>query len=256
MRLLIITLLLIFSIQAHSCSCATIPLRDNLLSAQFVATAKILDITEDASDKNYHNIEIGIIDLYKGKAVKILKIYSALMSSCAFYAEKNSTWLIFASTFNGVLSFGYCSGSVQVDRKFNEIEYPGLTSKYKSTIDLKLSVLSWLKKKKIDLLNKHQIQVNRSTKRIEELKGYHGKTKDFAIIEYALEKDLKLKKAKLVKKFKNNILNKDLIKSSADEFKAYHKTLKEIPEPTKLYVIYYFYPQEGTDRSFLSRWDL
>lgn len=255
-RLTIIILLSIISIKTYSCKCGPITLQDNFNSAEFVATAKIIEIKPDSLNKDLHNIEIEIINLYKGEKPSRLSIYSMLNSSCAFYTEKSTTWLIFARKFNGILSFGYCSGSLQIDRKFDESNYPGVTSNYKSSIDLKLSVLNWIKQNKINLKNNLQIQVSRSSKRIEDLKGYKGKNKDFAIVEYTLEKNFSLKKVRLAKKFKNNSLNNALKKASADEFKASHKSLKTLPQPVKLFAIYYFYPQERNDKSFISVWDV
>ena len=178
-----------------------------------------------------------------------------LNSSCAFYPDKNSTWLIFANTFKDVLSFGFCSGSIQIDKNFDETKYPGLTANYRSGVDLKISALNWIKDNKIDIQNKYQIETIQS-KLVDELKGYKGENKDFAIIEYSLEKDFTLKNVKLIKKFNNSRLSNLLKKVSANDFKAYHKTLKYLPQPTKLFVIYYFYPEEGSSKSFISIWDV
>lgn len=255
MKLLFTILLSVIALKSYSCRCISRALQDNFNSAEFVAAAKIIEITADTLNSDYHIVEIEMVNLYKGEKLDRLRIHSMLNSSCAFYTEKNSTWLIFASTFNGILSFHYCSGSVQLDQKFDEIEYPGLTAKYKSDVAFKLSVLNWLKENKIDIQNNYQIQVERSTKRISELKGYKGGNRDFAIVEYSLEADFTLKKVKLIKKFKNKRLSRALKNASADGFKAYHKTLKEIPKPTKLYAIYYFYPEERNYKSFLSASD-
>lgn len=69
---------------------------DRVANAEFIATAKILRITPDEENPNLHNIEIEIVDLFKGKNTPNLKIYSALNSSCAFYTPENTSWLIFA----------------------------------------------------------------------------------------------------------------------------------------------------------------
>ena len=58
---------------------------------------------------------------------------------------ENSVWLIFAQIDNkGNLSFGYCSGSIQIDKNMISKEYPNAEINRKKSIELKLSVLKFL----------------------------------------------------------------------------------------------------------------
>lgn len=255
-KLVVLFLFVIVSIEVFACKCSTPGLTDNFKNSEFVATAKIINIQPDTTNQDYHNIEIEIIDLYKGVAIKKLKIHSILNSSCSFYTEKNSTWLIFASTFNKILSFGFCSGSIQLDRKFDLAEYPNLDVNYKKTNDLKLEVLKWLNQNNITLQNEFDVSVIRDVNCYNTLKGFKGKDKDFAVLEFEINEELKIGNVKLDKKFKNAKLSKEILKCSKGDIKISHKTLKTLPRKTKLYAIYYFYPADPTNKSFVSNYDL
>lgn len=255
-KIVLLSLFIIASIHVFACSCSPTSLTDNFKSSEFIATAKIINIQPDTTNQDYHNIEIEIIDLYKGIALKKLKILSTLNSSCSFYTEKNSTWLIFASTFNKILSFGFCSGSIQLDRKFDLAEYPNLDENYKQSNDLKLDVLKWLKQKNISLQNEFGVSLTRDINCYDNLKYYKGKNKDFAVLAFEINEDLTIGSVKLDRKFKNAKLSKEILRCSKGDIKISHKTLKTIPRKTKLYEIYYFYPEEDGNGSFISTYDL
>ncbi len=53
-------------------------LNERISSSDFIVKAKIKKIWIDNRDKYLHNIEIEILDLYKGVATKKLKIYTQL----------------------------------------------------------------------------------------------------------------------------------------------------------------------------------
>jgi hypothetical protein len=255
-KLLILVLFLIASIHAFACSCSHINLADNFKRSEFVATAKIINIQPDEKNKDYHNIDIEIIELYKGEKLKSLKIYSVLNSSCAFYTEKNSIWLIFASTFNNLLSFGFCSGSTQIDRKFDPIEYPTLNARYKTSIDLKINVLKWLKQHQISLKNEFEVDIIRATDCYGALKGFEGKKKDFGVVAFQINENLLVDEIKLIKSFHNKKLSKEFLKCSKGDIKISSKNFKSLPKKTTLYAIYYFYPSEEGNDSFITIYDL
>ncbi len=249
-------LLLTGSLQALACKCARVGLADAFKQSEFVATAKVMSITLNKESEQYHNIEVELINVYKGENITKLKIYSAQRSSCAFYTEENSIWLIFANKKDGILTFGYCSASVQIDRQFNLIEYPKLDVKYKSSIDLKLSVLDWLKRSEISLKDEFTLEVVRATDCYQLLKGFDGKKKDFAVVSFEINRDLSVGQIKLVKKFDNKKLSRAFLRCAKGDIKVSHQTLQTLPNKTTLYAIYYFYPREANDKSFVTQYDL
>ncbi len=253
---MLLIFLLTFSFNSiYACSCARTALDEKFRSNDFVALAKIIEVLPDKKDKEYHNIEIQIISLYKGEQVKKLKIHSWLSSSCAFYTEKNSTWLIFAYNYNGELRFGYCSGAVQQDQKFDLVKYPDADVRHKENLDLKLAVLSWIKKSKMSFKNQHELSVWLPKENLEVLRNFNGTKSDFAVVEYEIAEDIKLRKTTLLKGFNNKKLSAMLLSQLKKAVKVNHRTLKELPEKTKVYGIYYFYP-EGPYESFVSTYDL
>ncbi len=249
-------LLLIVTLNSFACKCSNVGLADAFKQREFVAMAKIISITPNKESEQYHDIEVELIDVYKGEKITKLKIYSALHSSCAFYTEVNSTWLIFANKKEGILTFDYCSASLQIDKKFNLIEYPNLDVKYNSTINLKLAVLDWLKRSEISLKDEFTLKVVRATDCYQLLKGFDGKKKDFAVASFEINMDLSVGQIKLVKKFDNKKLSRAFLRCAKGDIKVSHQTLDTLPSKTKLYAIYYFYPKEANEKSFVTHHDL
>ncbi|RZK57333.1 MAG: hypothetical protein EOO87_03175 [Pedobacter sp.] len=254
-KTLLIFLLTVSFHTIYACICAGTSLDQKFRTNDFIALAKIIEVTPDEKDKEYHNIEIKIINLYKGEQVKKLKIHSFLNSSCAFFTEKNSTWLIFAHKYDGDLVFGRCSGAVQEDKKFDLEKYPTLNVKHTNSLNLKLNVLGWIKRNKITFDNKYGVNVWLPKENLETLRNFNGNESDFAVVEYEITKGLKLGKKRLLKGFNNNKLSAKFLKQLKSSVKISHKTLKNLPEKTKLYGIYYFYP-EGPYESMVTTYDL
>lgn len=112
--------------------------------SQFVAKAKILKVTPDSANNDYHDADIELITLYKGERRAKIKILSVRNSSCFFLPSVNSTWIIFVSVSGGTLSFGSCSGSLELDRVFDTAQYPNAGENYSKKIALKQQVLEYL----------------------------------------------------------------------------------------------------------------
>ncbi|RZL34248.1 MAG: hypothetical protein EOO96_10445, partial [Pedobacter sp.] len=200
-KTLLLLLLTANFLSTYACSCVPTSLQDKFRSNDFIALAKITEVTPDDKNKEYHNIEIKIINLYKGEQTTKIKIHSFLNSSCAFFTEKNSTWLIFANKYDGDLVFGRCSGAIQEDKKFDLVKHPPVAVGYKESLGLKLSVLNWLKENKISLKNQYDVRFWIPKENFEILKNFNGNTSDFAVVEYEITKNLKLRKTRLLKGF-------------------------------------------------------
>ena len=258
MRKLITTIILLTVTQwIYACSCNTPTLLANIYQSDFIATAKILKATKDPNDQEYHNIEIELIDVYKGTRVTKLKIWSAELSSCAFFTPIGTTWLIFASyDKDKVLSFHYCGGSQQIDRQFNLKEYSGLDRKYKSEIELKLDVLKFFRDKKMIPIDKTQLKISWPTACMNDLKGFDGDSKDFMIYECIVNEDMSVTNISAVRNFKNNKLAKAFTACIPSNLKNNDNTKNAIPKKIKQYLVYYFYPNEKGNQSFISVFDL
>ncbi|MEJ5996134.1 hypothetical protein WG904_17025 [Pedobacter sp. Du54] len=247
----------LFSIPLYPCSCAPINLSERVGISDFIATAKIFSVKPDIKDENYHFIEIQLYNLYKGPKIKKLKIYSASMSSCSFFTEENSKWLIFA-TYNKdkELVFGQCSGAIQLDRKFNVAEYPTLEQRVGESNALKIGVLRVLKNHSIQHTNEANLGFLISKDAIDSLKGFSGKNKDFSIYEYTLNENLSISSIKVLKSFKNAKLSKKHLEVATNTIRITPPKTKMIPQGTKFYLISYFYPEEENNESFISTYDL
>ena len=183
MKGLLLSLLMLVSVETFGCYCGFTPFLETYQRSDFIATAKISKVIQDNKNENYHDIEIEGINVYKGTPLNRLKIESSLNSSCAFLPSENTTWLIFASKDqNGFLSFGSCSGSIQIDRQFDLVEYPNLDIKYKKSVDLKLEALNFLKRSNISTVNKFNLITNDYSICSDDLKGFKEKNR-FAVFD-------------------------------------------------------------------------
>lgn len=252
-------MLLIFSVhKVFACSCGIVPLMDRIPMSDFIATAKILKISPDKENSELHNIEIEIINLYKGQPTKYLKIHSVLNSSCAFYTPENSEWLIFASkNKSGDLSFGYCSGAKRLDRKFDSDRYPHAEKNYKKSIELKLQVLEYLKNYEIQTSNEFELITSFSNGCLKNFKGYEVETDRFALYELTIEIDLSIIEVKALKEFDNDNLKSDLLNCVKESVKVYtRKKETEISNNTKIIIGLYYYASERGNESFIGLFDL
>lgn len=242
---------------AMACSCATPTLLENIYRSDFIAVAKILKITQDPVNKEYHDIEVKLLDVYKGDRTTKMKISSLQGSSCAFFTPVGTTWLIFASLNDDkLLTFHYCDGSEQIDREFDLKTYPGLDQKHKNSIKLKLDVLKFFRNKKLTPADKTRLRISLPGECLKNLKGFAGDHKDFTIYEYVVNEDLSVTDVKPVRDFKNKKLAKEFVAFIENKLKNNDTTKKSIPKKIKQYLVYYFYPFEKGNESFIGALDL
>lgn len=253
---LLLCVLMLIAKETFSCDCVITPLLEKYSSSDFIATIKILKVIKDENNKDYHDIEFELINLYKGASVNKLKIESVLNSSCSFLPSENTTWLIFASKdHKGFLSSGACSGSEQIDREFDLVKYPNLDVKYKKSIDLKLEVLEFIKSNKLADNNKFRLIPINHGLCLDGLKGFSEKDK-FAVYELIVNRNLSIKKIRILKGFTNKDLSKKLTVCLRDNTKITAKNVDVIPEKAKIIVIYFYYSTDKGHPSFVSKWDL
>lgn len=252
-----IILLMLLVEKALACSCATSPLVQRVAHSDFVGVAKIVGINPDPKNEMFHDLDIEIIELFKGERLSSLKIRSALNTSCAFFADENTTWLIFASRDkNGILSFGFCSGSLQFDRYTEATEYPDAAESFKRSLELKLSALRYMKQKGIVPVNEFNLHTFVSMDCLKAFNGYDLNER-FAIYQVTVNPDLSIGEIKPLKEFGNTALKAGLPDCIENEAKVWSGNPNDsIPHKTHIIIIFYYYPAEKKDESFIGPYDI
>lgn len=243
---------------ANACVCSMPILLEQIPEKDFIARAKIISLSPDPEDSEYHKAEIEILKLYKGKPIKQIRVWSVLNSSCSFLPDEGSEWLIFASKNNeGQLGFGFCSGSLLIDRKFDEKRYPGITEKYLRKINLKIQVLDFLVSSKLEPKNEAGLNISSSINFLSEYKGSGIEGDRFALYELSIDTNLSIEAIKPIKEFTFSSSNGSLIPHLKQDLKVWSKDQeKTIAKPQKMIIAIYYYPAEGEYESFLSLFDL
>jgi hypothetical protein len=239
--------MLIVSVEAHACRCITAPLIDYFQRSQFVAKAKILKVTQDPSNEEYHDAEIELITLYKGEHLTKIKIRSVIRTSCYFLPKENTIWLIFASILDGKLSFGQCSGSLQTDITFIPPYDTRGPKNYRESIELKQEVLEYLRDHHIDP-NPHDLDVSNAA--LESIRGYKNKT-NFAVFQVDVNADLSIAGIKVLKKFQNGALNRVVLKKMKANT-TFSIGERKLTKPTQITIVCYFYEGTGASKSRIS----
>jgi hypothetical protein len=236
-----------------ACSCANVRVVNNFQRSEFVAKAKIIKITPDSANSEYHDAVIEIINLYKGERLSTIKIMSSLNTSCGFLPDENSTWIIFASTWQGILSFGFCSGSMHVDEYIDPIEYPNGAKNWGNTVKLREGAIEFLRNHKIFDPNPSSIDAHCSE--IGSFKGYKNEN-SFAVFQVDVNPDFSIAEIKQLKKFQNRKLNNLVFNSIKTNLKLGGKRGTPLTKPTRLILFCYYYEQNGSQPSFLSFFDV
>ncbi|GHB85094.1 hypothetical protein [Persicitalea jodogahamensis] len=245
----------LWSFQASGCHCSYPILAENYQSSGYVALVRIMKATPDPESDSYLNVEIEQLNLYKGKGTPTLKINTMANTSCAFSLPEGSTWLVFAKLDQkGIPGFGPCSGSQQLDR-FDPIQHPKAASNDKKSIELKLATLDFIKKKNLDSFNPYHLTLFSLGGCDENIKGYENQRR-FAVYEIDVSEDLSIKKITALQEFNNAELAQRLLECLRKNTRINNTNTKGIPTKTKMFVIYYHYPAEGNDPSFVGKFDL
>ncbi len=246
-------LVCLFPAASYACSCAYEGVVKNFQESEFVAKAKIIKITPDPKNSEYHDAVIEIISLYKGQHLSKIKIMSSLNSSCGFLPIENSIWIIFAQRWQGMLSFGFCSGSINIDRTFDPIQYPNAAKNYGNMIKLKEGAISFLSKNSI--FNPNPSLLRAYNTEIGSFKGYKNKS-SFAVFQVDVNSDCSIAAIKQLKKFQNRKLNKLVFNSMKTKLTFTGKQGKSLAKPARMILFCFFYQQNGSDQSFLSFFDM
>ena len=243
------SIILIFSILITNlylaCSCLPMNITERISTSDFIAKVKIKKIWIDSENKNLHNIEIEILELYKGVSTKRMKIYSSQMSSCAFFTPQNTTWLVFASKDkDNILKFGFCSGSQDVDK-----------NSYSS--QRKMQLLRYLKSEKINTNFKNDVAYVVNSDFLKKFNGLTESKNNFALYEIVINPDLSVKSVKPLKEFQSQEINNEIVEILKTKSKVYAKNRQlTIAQEEKIIFPLFYYSKEKNDKSFISPYDL
>jgi len=241
---------------SFACECIKDILVHNFQKSAFVAKIKILKVSAPTADGEYQDANIEVLELYKGKKIRTIKIQASLNTDCNLMVGENTNWLVFAQTNrSGILQFDLCSGSMQLDRKMNSIDYPNAQTNYIKEINNKIAVLQFFKLKHITDLNEYDLHLKYNERLHDLFKGYEGESQKNAVYQLTVEKDLSISKIKALKEFDNQKLSKALLAYLKEKAKLNTRNISAIKKRTKLIVVYYFYPAEKEYQSFISEFD-
>ncbi|MGY4384174.1 hypothetical protein ACVWYN_001200 [Pedobacter sp. UYP24] len=255
-KLLLFLVIILAANAAYPCVCATGTIKSNFTRSQFVATAKILKLTPDPINKNFHDAEIEVINLYKGERLTKIKILSLMNTSCRFLSTENSIWNIFATSRKGVLSFGSCSGSWEFDNEIDTIQNSKGAKNYAKSMALdqeSIEVVKFLSSYQISNYNPSFLNVYNDE--LNSIKGYKSTT-TIAIFNVTINPDLSIAKVESIKKFKNTALNKVVIKSMKKNLKVKTPEGKPDNKLKRLLVFCYYYLSQSTKEGSLGLMNL
>lgn len=235
---------------AQACKCGVLPLLDNYQRSAFVGTARIIKVNRAPGNAGQEILEIDITKLYKGDPIKKIRAFSRA-GSCSFKVSENSNWLIFASLDNGELSFGFCSGSLQLDAKVDEVKFPALEGHYKRQLSTTLAALDFIVKNKISSNKPDSFYARESC--TGSLTGFKNKD-SFAVYEVKLQKDLSVKEVNILKGFQNKELSDMIVTCLKSALKINSSTAVPVPEEISLIFMYYFKGTGSKDgKSYVSQ---
>jgi hypothetical protein len=241
---------------SFACDCIKDILVHNFQKSAFVAKIKILKVSAPTADGEYQDATIEVLELYKGKKIRTIKIQASLNTDCNLMVDENTVWLVFAQiNRSGILQFDLCSGSMQLDRKMNSIDYPNAQTNYIKEINKKIAVLQYFKLKQITDLNEYDLRLKYNDRLHDLFKGYEGEGQKNAVYQLTVEKDLSISKIKALKEFDNQKLSKALLAYLKEKTKLNTRNISAIKKRTQLIVVYYFYPAEKEYQSFISEFD-
>jgi hypothetical protein len=253
LKLFYFLLIFFFPAVSNACICVGKGVVDYFQESEFVAKAKIIKISPDPKNSDYHEAVIEVIHLYKGERLNKIKIMSAVNSSCRFLPVENATWIIFAQRWEGTLSFGFCSGSLDMTETFDTIPYPSTAKIQSNTIKLKEDVISFLSKKSI--FNPNSSMLSAYNTEIESFKGYKNRN-SFAVFQIDVNSNLSIAAIKQLKKFQNGKLNRLVFNSMKTKLTFVNKGEKPLAKSSRVILVCFFYQQRLSEQNFVTFNDL
>ncbi|MCF6317690.1 MAG: hypothetical protein L3J83_00170 [Proteobacteria bacterium] len=257
MKILTLLVFLLLYQQSLACSCGAVPILDRMAKSDFIATVKILDLVPDQQKKSLANVNIEIINLYKGENVNKLKIRHSSESSCGLQMPIDSTWLIFAKkNSEGDLKIGACSQSSQLDKKFKPFIKQKYVDAYQQTMNTTLQILNYLNTKGINLSNEYKLRTFFTKQCFKDFNGIEVKENKFALYEVDIDSQLNIYHIEPLIEFKDERLQENLLNCLNESVKVYRKNKQtEIPSSTSIIVGLIYHPPIDGNESFIDEYN-
>jgi hypothetical protein len=260
-KIILFNLSILVAIVGHTCTCLGNQLIYDFEKAAFVAKVRVIKVTPDPQDSDNHLLKIEIQELYKGDSTNQLVLHSGSNSSCAMMVNENTEWIIYAGRLiNGNFSFGLCSRHTAISNIYpglNMTNNPEFQKKHEQNIQRQIGILRFLKSLKNIPRNDFNLKTHFDSKD-SSLRGYDLPVGSFAVYQIQINNDLTIKKVKTIKAFLNKDLHKKLGHTIKEELKirTINRNITQIEKPTELLLIIYYFAKEGSEKSFVTNWDL
>lgn len=260
-KIILISLSILVAIVGHTCTCLGNHLIYDFEKAAFVAKVRVIKVTPDPQNNDNHLLKIEIQELYKGDSTNLLVLHSWSNSSCAMMVNENTEWIIYANRLaNGNISFGLCSRHMAISDIYsgfiltNKAEFQ---KKHEQNIQRHIEILQFLKSLKTVPKNDYKLTTYFEPKD-SSLKGYDLPEGSFAVYRVQIDTDLTIKKVINIQAFQNKELHKKLghILKKELKIRTNNRKITQIEKATELLLILYYFPQEGSEKSFVTNWDL
>ena len=261
MKKLILLFTILISTYNFACSCAYFGTPfDSFSSADLVADVTFTKVYPDLKNKNspYINVDLNFNEIFKGKAIKTIKVYGAIFegkkmygsfTSCSLGAKVGQRMIVFMTKDkDGLFVLHFCDHKIKEEKKlasgisFNESK----------------NILKLLKAKQLVTNSKHlyaDFGFNNETEKddFEKIKGLNAKNR-FAIFEIVLNSDGTFKNVSTMQNFNSDkdeeilsIIKKAKIKTTPNY---------NFSEDEKFTLIMFSYPKEKNNPSFISQYFL
>lgn len=239
-------------IVTFACSCSPQYFIEQVARSEFTVEVKILKINQDTIHKDYINVKIDILELYKGTETKAINIFTG-HGMCYHNPVPDTKWLLFASTDeNGKLSVSYCSGSLQIDSVIDSKQYPNAQKNYLKKIKSKLDVLRALKNNNVIPNNLYDLKARFKANCFKNNVDYDSKNRNFAIYNLTVNEDLSIQKIQILKSFNDQLIPETTSCLEKNIVIYDHKKSTSIPSKTNIILVLYYYPAEKANKSFLT----
>ncbi len=247
MRLLITGIIILFSINTYACECALRNIIQKVEDADFVAHVRIKSVIQNSKDQDYQNLDVELIEKFKGKFKNNLTILTD-SSMCNIFTSKNTEWIIFANNDqSGKLSFGYCSGSFKIDKKKKTAE---------NSITKTFDILRFLRNKNLIPKNNNELITSIPNKCLNRLSEYSKENKEFTVFEVTIRNDLSISKIEQLNKFNDYELNSEISKCINSMEIIYRGKKNKLPRRTKKIILVHYYYFKKSNKILLSTWNL
>ena len=141
------------------------------------------------------------------------------------------------------------------NRKDYSVKYSKAAENYQRGVRLKLATLDFLKQNNFEAFNPHHLTLFSLGECDENIRGYKNQSR-FAVYEIDVNEDLSIDKITARQEFDNAELARRLSRCLRENARINTTRKKSMPAKTKMFVVYYYYPAEGNDPGFVSRFDL